>query len=256
MLNIDTRLLAQVDESELWLLMQLAKRINKENLCWPSNRTLCSETGWHIEKLQRIKKQLMEKNLLSVLIRKHPEGGQGANAYQVNSAYIGVFVSADKFEFACTENGEAPSGKSEGGAPANTDRPSSRKNRQRSINQSEVLTNELIKVESIPERILKFFNEVRSKHGFTRDIALTPGRIKMITGWLKAKYAEADFHHVVLLKFGKWSRDPKTREWLTPETLFGEKFPKYVEEVSNQPAQEWHERDKGVAIAVDDNYPY
>ena len=143
MINIDTRLLPKVTEPELWLLLHLSKRINKENVCWPSNRVLCRETGWHIDKLQRIKKQLIEKKILIVIIRKHPEGGQGSNAYKINTEHIGVFIPAKDCEFLDICDQDTPTGNYEGGPLVTSNTPPYRKNQQQSINHSEVLTTEL-----------------------------------------------------------------------------------------------------------------
>lgn len=99
MINIDTRLLEKVDQNELWLLMHLAKRLNKDRTCWPSNRMLLRELGWSIDKLQKYKKALSDKGFLSVMGRKHPEGGQGSNKYLVKSEFIGVFINITDFGY-------------------------------------------------------------------------------------------------------------------------------------------------------------
>jgi hypothetical protein len=93
MINIDDRLLGKVDSNELYLLCHLAKRLNNDRVCWPSNKLLCNETGWHIDKVQRIKKQLVDKGILKVIVRKDDGGSQMSNAYKVNTALIGIFVN-------------------------------------------------------------------------------------------------------------------------------------------------------------------
>lgn len=97
MINIDTRLLAKVDQDDLWLLTHIAKRINEQRECWPSNVTLCKETGWGIEKLQRVKKSLVDKKLMKVFPRKN-QAGQTSNQYLVITRFIGVYVSLPDYQ--------------------------------------------------------------------------------------------------------------------------------------------------------------
>jgi hypothetical protein len=98
MINIDDRLLKKIDSNEFWLLCHITKRLNKDRICWPSNRMLCRETGWSMDKLQKYKKQLIDKDILSVIVRKHPEGGQGSNAYKIKCDMIGIFVPLSDIE--------------------------------------------------------------------------------------------------------------------------------------------------------------
>lgn len=88
MLNIDDRLLPKVDEAEMWLILHLAKRLGESFTTFPSNSTLLKDTGWHIEKLQRVKKSLVEKRIIKVKTRKNT-----SNLYTINSEFIGVFIN-------------------------------------------------------------------------------------------------------------------------------------------------------------------
>jgi hypothetical protein len=93
MINIDTRLIdtkssSRINEKELWLLVHVAKRINMKNLCWPSNDLLLNDTGWHIEKLQSVKKSLVKKGLIEIFRR-----GDKSNVYKINTEFLGVFVT-------------------------------------------------------------------------------------------------------------------------------------------------------------------
>jgi hypothetical protein len=107
MLNIDTRLLAQVDENEFWMLCHLAKRVNgKGRICWPANKTLCRDTGWHIEKLQRVKSALAEKGFIEVTQRPDK-----TNLYKINTQKISVFINLEDVEF--EESEEKGTGKSD-----------------------------------------------------------------------------------------------------------------------------------------------
>jgi hypothetical protein len=91
MLNIDTRLLNQVTESEMWLLLHLTKRLGRKMFCFPSNKTLCNDTGWSIDKLRDNKNSLIDKKIIRVVF------GMGkSNEYHLKTDKIGVFVGADK----------------------------------------------------------------------------------------------------------------------------------------------------------------
>lgn len=95
MINIDTRLLAALNENEMWFLIHLAKRINSnQRTCWPSNATLLEDTGWGMEKLQKVKKALIKKKLIQVEIRKDT-----SNLYRITSNGIGVFIDLQSVEF-------------------------------------------------------------------------------------------------------------------------------------------------------------
>lgn len=94
MVNIDSRLLPYVDCNEMWFLLQLAKRINSNRMCWPSNKTLCEDTGWHIEKIQRVKKRLIDKRLIKVEVRN-----DNSNIYRIGTRYISFFINSENVEF-------------------------------------------------------------------------------------------------------------------------------------------------------------
>jgi hypothetical protein len=93
MINIDTRLIDpdqpnRLDADETYLAIHITKRINKERSCFPSNKTLCRDTGWGIEKVQAVKKRLESKAVINV----KKGGGRFANLYTVNSEYLGNYL--------------------------------------------------------------------------------------------------------------------------------------------------------------------
>ena len=134
MLNIDTRILRELDESEYWLLSHLAKRINLKSggkICWPSNKTLCKDCGWHIEKLQRVKGTLVTKGFIEVIPQIN-----SSNVYKINTQKIGVYISLDEIEFSdCEIRG---TGKSDMGGTGKSDMGGTGKS------DNEVLTNEVL----------------------------------------------------------------------------------------------------------------
>lgn len=91
MINIDERILSKVTGDEMWLLIQITKRLGRNHYCFPSNETLMRDTKWKIDKLRSIKHSLVDKGFLAVEI---VEGR--SNIYRVTTDFIGVFVGADK----------------------------------------------------------------------------------------------------------------------------------------------------------------
>lgn len=101
MINLDNRLLPLVDANELYLLCYITNRIGANGNAWPSNDTLMSETGWHIEKLLRVKKSLEEKKILKV---KRSIGR--SNRYVIASEYIGNYVNGKSNIVGESDNGK------------------------------------------------------------------------------------------------------------------------------------------------------
>lgn len=95
MINIDDRLLAGVTDSELYLLSHITKRLNKEMYCFPSNTTLMKETGWSKEKLQKVKKSLVEKGYMRIESNFF-NNVQTSNTYVVTTDLIGCFVGTNR----------------------------------------------------------------------------------------------------------------------------------------------------------------
>lgn len=134
MINIDTRLLPKVDEKELWFLIHIVKRIGVNGTCWPSNATICKDTGWHIDTVQKIKKSLDDKGLLKVRKR-----AQTSNVYKVMTDYLGVYIPASEVEM----DESPPTGNSGISPTGNTSRGGG-ENSGIEVLSNEVLTKEYI----------------------------------------------------------------------------------------------------------------
>jgi hypothetical protein len=98
MVNVDERILAKIDEAEYWLLSHLLKRFNRNGECWPSNKSILSDTGWDIKKLNRVKTSLVEKGLLSITPRIE-NGRPMSNIYRIETDLMGVYVPAKNTPF-------------------------------------------------------------------------------------------------------------------------------------------------------------
>lgn len=92
MINIDDRLLKQVNADKLWLLCHIAKHMDERLSCFPSNKTLCTSTGWGLFKVKEVKKELVADGILRIE-QRYKGHAQISNQYFFNTSYISVFVN-------------------------------------------------------------------------------------------------------------------------------------------------------------------
>lgn len=145
MINVDDRILGEADADELFLMLHIAKHMNKDNFAWPSNATLCESTKWEIKKLQRVKARCTDKGFIEIVKRfRESGGGMAANGYRVKTDCLTVFVNLSGKGDRIPQNGI-------GGIPQKGVGPlpqngigagTPKRGRDRSINKNEVLTNE------------------------------------------------------------------------------------------------------------------
>lgn len=141
MINVDDRILNKtlVDANEYWLLCHIAKRLNKNRICWPSNKMLCMDTGWSMEKLQKVKKKLVDKGFVKVIERHNKGTGQTTNAYKVVTSLIGIYINLEDLE-PMAENTPTPENQVPGTPIGKTVKPIP-ENQATEVLTSEVLTN-------------------------------------------------------------------------------------------------------------------
>jgi hypothetical protein len=97
MINIDSRLLYELDANEMFLLLNLANRINEERFCFPGNKLLCNELKWSKEKLQQVKKRLEDKGFIKIEPRFKTNGpGQTSNIYRLTTPQVGNYTPGGK----------------------------------------------------------------------------------------------------------------------------------------------------------------
>ena len=90
MINVDTRILTKVTGDEYWLLTHLIKFLGTKESVWPSNKTLCRDTKWNIDKLQKIKKCLIDKGFITVEVKFNT-----SNVYRFHTKLIKIFIDVD-----------------------------------------------------------------------------------------------------------------------------------------------------------------
>lgn len=193
MINIDDRILSKLDDSELWLIVHLAKRMGKEGHCWPSNKALLRETRWHIEKLQRVKKSLSDKRFLETTFRKN-EAGQTSNFYRLTTRMIGVFVGVDQFEM-FESDVSTPIGKTDKGTPIGKTTPTPPGKTDNEVLTNEVLINYTDSKESAFEKAIRETAEQSQKVPLTEEEGHPVKKKKE----RKKKYADPHYEPFVAL---------------------------------------------------------
>ena len=97
----------------------------------------------------------------------------------------------------------------------------------------------------LPEDILNHLNtELQKKFPKKRGFGPVDSNLKDIKARIldkKVKYSLDDFKAVIEFKIDKWHGKEKTKKWLRPSTLFGEKFDQYLTEAleSNEQGGSW-----------------
>lgn len=76
--------------------------------------------------------------------------------------------------------------------------------------------------------ILSYLNEKTGKN----FRATSKETKRVINARLKEGYSAEDFKRVIDIKVAKWGNDPKMRDFLRPQTLFGTKFESYLNETT------------------------
>lgn len=95
MINVDDRLIVELDPPEYQLLSYLASKINKDHVCWYSNTTICGALKWSMKRLQAAKKRLVDKGYLEV--RKKFNGrAQTCNYYKILTPLVKNYTPTPK----------------------------------------------------------------------------------------------------------------------------------------------------------------
>lgn len=96
MINVDDRLLDQINEKELYLLMRIAQHILKnpeKKQCFPGKNRLRKLTGYGRDKLNQTIKSLNDKGIIDKEQRKSKKGEFLTNLYTVKTQYIQIYVT-------------------------------------------------------------------------------------------------------------------------------------------------------------------
>lgn len=145
MINIDSRLLSQLDANEYYLICYLANMTNKDNTCWPGNKKMCADLKWSMVKLQATKRKLSEKGLIQIEIRQKENGpGQTSNYYRLLTPLVSNYTPSLKISTGGVSKLDIPPGTELDTAPVlKPDHPPVSKL------GNEVLTNEVLTTEAL-----------------------------------------------------------------------------------------------------------
>ena len=108
MINIQEWILEQADEQEMYLLLNVARHMDKDNFAFPSNKTLARLTKWGIKKVRKVKAQCIEKDFFAVVPRYRQDGGQTSDGFTITTDAIGVFISLKGKGDPPTQDGTPP----------------------------------------------------------------------------------------------------------------------------------------------------
>lgn len=233
MLNIDTRILDDVTADQYWLLSHILKRADADLACYPSNKTLCTDTGWEIKKLQKIKAELIEKGLLVVRPRKNKDA-QTSNEYKIQTDLIGIYVPAKRIHLSL-----------EADTPPTlfSDTPPAPKTGNKELT-NEVLTNEVYHSSWIGEKVIGKMNEFKRSYGIPGKVSFTKEREKMIKArFLESKSTSLEPIYRMIEHRCKVWKGTEFEKYIRIETLFrASKFVGYMEEAEAQPEKDWTEK--------------
>src|SRR5688500_6280612 len=89
MINIDSRLIRELNGDQLKLLTIITDYSNQDRTCFPSVKTLAKDCKWSVDKVHRIKRQLIKQELIKSEPRyKDKDPGQTSNLYTVTTPRV------------------------------------------------------------------------------------------------------------------------------------------------------------------------
>ena len=106
MINIDTRLIDQLNGDELAVFIHILKRIGKQNKSFPSRYTLQKETSFGRRRVADAIAGLNEKGIIETK-QENKNGNFGKTIYKISTDLAGVFITAknEEIEEKPTKNG-------------------------------------------------------------------------------------------------------------------------------------------------------
>jgi uncharacterized phage protein (TIGR02220 family) len=267
MINLNDKILDQLDEKELYLACRIAQHIGKNGVAWPGLNRLVELTGWSKPTVIKIAKQLDGKGVVKMTHRKGENGRNQSNLYRLNTPNIGVFITTDKLG--------GGSKNSLLGVVKNIDHPSK-------ISLPEVLSNEVLKNRTTPltpqgERSEDFdvtgTDAPKQQNETETPAPATPRTLDEKAAWLlnywnrnvragkraltsatylkgiKARIKEGasgeDCVNVIKDRVLAWAHDDHMSKNLDPVTLFrASNFPRYLDS--------WHDRSEAQRRQVAD----
>ncbi|MCC0654724.1 conserved phage C-terminal domain-containing protein [Clostridioides sp. ES-S-0001-03] len=212
---------------EKMIYMTLVRHSNENSFCFPSHKTISKKSGCSESQVKKVIKSLENKGLIKKENRnKLNSKEKDSNVYFVLTAKV------------CKSCGDLPLGhevtypKSCGDLPlghgvtsnkTNINKTNLTNNIYSPAEQKEEKTND----KEIYKRIIDYLNKAADK-SFK---STTKKTMSLIDARLKEGFAEEEFYKVIDNKVLNWLEDDKMNAYLRPETLFGNKFESYLNEI-------------------------
>jgi len=93
MLNVHDKLLDELNENEYFLVSHIARYMGRNNFAFPSVATLAGRARWGTRKVIRVKKDLIEKNVIETFARYKEDGGRTSDGYMISTDLLSVFIN-------------------------------------------------------------------------------------------------------------------------------------------------------------------
>lgn len=160
MINLDDRALIEWDESEMFFMLHLTRRLNTDDTCFPAIQTIANDTKWSKRKVLQVKSRCIEKGILSSTARFDEKGSQRSNLYTVKTNMLAVYVNMQgKGGEEGVQKTIPPPCKKRTPPSAKNIPPTHAKNDTLSINQLEVLKSEVLVNTPAPEKSFELQSE-------------------------------------------------------------------------------------------------
>jgi hypothetical protein len=105
MINVDDRLLSQLDANEFFLISFLTAKMNEERVSWYSNKSMCKALNWSMVRLQTTKQKLVEKSIITVTPQLRSNNpGQWTNLYKVVTPLTKNYTPTSKLDMGAVSN--------------------------------------------------------------------------------------------------------------------------------------------------------
>ena len=95
MINLNDKILDQLDEQELFLALQIARHIGKSGTAWPGVDRLVKLTKWSKNTVLKVRARLYAKGIVNPTKRVDDKGRSQSTIYRLNTPLIGIFMGSD-----------------------------------------------------------------------------------------------------------------------------------------------------------------
>ncbi|MFL8674202.1 conserved phage C-terminal domain-containing protein [Clostridioides sp. GD02404] len=212
---------------EKMIYIVLARHSNEESFCFPSYKTISAKCGCSERQAKNVIKSLEEKGLIKKENRTRDNSNEKeSNIYLVLTAKVGCACDAQHV-VNMMHNPSAPHAQQVvhevHSNNTNINNTNLTSNIYSLAKQKEDKTND----KDIHKRIIDYLNEKADK-SFKSTTKKTKS---LIDARLAEGFVEEDFYKVIDNKVHAWLEDAKMSVYLRPETLFGNKFESYLNEV-------------------------